>query len=94
MLIAFQAQQKLRWEAFLYGLIAFPIISCQQNYYTSIVSRKTGVRRGIQLVDKLWNIIYQLWIHRNNCLHVTEAINQNGGIDQLRLTIVHEYALG
>ena len=94
LLIAFQTQLKLGWEAFLYGLIASPIISCQQEYYKSIASWKTGMRWGIQLVDKLWNIIYQLWTHRNNCLHETEALNQNSGIDQLKLAIVHEHALG
>ena len=93
-LIAFQTQRTLGWEAFLFGLITSPIISFQQNYYTSVASRKTGVRWGIQLVDKLWNIIFQLWTHRNNCLHETETINQNSGKDQLRLAIVHEYALG
>ena len=75
-------------------MIASPLITSQQRYYSSASSRKTGVRWGIQLVNKLWNIIHQLWIHRNKSMYETEAINQNSGKDQLTQAIVHEYALG
>ena len=90
----FKTQLLLGWEALLFGCIASPLIISQQCHYTSLKSRKTGVRWGIQLVDKLWNIIYQLWTHRNKCLHDTEIINQNSGRDQLKTAIIHEHALG
>ena len=55
---------------------------------------KSGTRWGVQLVAKLWNIIYQLWMHRNNCLRVTEMINTLSSKDILKTAIIHEYALG
>ena len=91
---AFLTQQSLGWEAFLHGMIAAPIITLQQKHYSTSSSRKTGTRWGINLVSKTWNIIHQLWIHRNSNMHETEAINQMSGKDNLIQAIVHECTLG
>ena len=93
-LMAFKTQQLLGWRALLFGTIADSLIQCQQGHYKTTNSRKSGTRWGIQLVAKLWNIIYQLWIHRNNCLHDTEMINSLSGKNMLETAIIHEHALG
>ena len=74
-LVAFQTQLLIGWDTFLFGIVADQLIHCQQLHYKSSNSRKLGTRWGVQLVSKLWNIIYQLWMHRNNCLHETDIIN-------------------
>ena len=94
MYLAFKSQQLLGWEYLLFGLLASPLIKCQQQHYSSTNTRKLGTRWGIQLVEKMWNIIYQLWTHRNNCLHKTQALTQNSGKDQLKLAIIHEHDIG
>ena len=57
-------------------------------------SRKTGTRWGIQLISKLWNVIHQHWMHRNEVLHETEAIDQLSGIEILKEDITYEYNTG
>ena len=94
MYLAFKTQVLLGWDSLLFGLVTSPIIICQQQYFSSIRSRRLGTRWGIQLVGKMWNIIYQIWTHRNNCLHETQALTQNCGKDQLKLAIIHEHVLG
>ena len=43
---------------------------------------------------KLWNIVYQIWIHRNSILHGTEAIHQVSGLAKLQQAITTKHARG
>ena len=49
---------------------------------------------GKRLILKCWNIIYQLWMHRNAALHDTEAIDQLSGADKLQVAIMTEHTIG
>ena len=64
LLCAFKTQLTLGWEALLFGLLVSPIISYQHSYYKALGSRKSGVRWGVNLIDKLCNFIFQLWNDR------------------------------
>ena len=94
MLIAFNNQIRLGWEALLYGFISSSLLHNQHEYYKSQGSRKSGTRWGIRLTSKLWNIIFQIWMNRNNSLHETEFIEQVSGTDQLNTAIILEHAIG
>ena len=94
LLHAIKSQLLLGWEVFLHGFIAKGLIECQQDYYSDMDSRKTGTRWGIQLISKLWNVIHQPWMHRNEVLHETEAIDQLSGIEILKEAITYEYNTG
>ena len=56
--------------------------------------RKTGNRWGAQLVNRMWTIIQSHWIHRNQCLHETEALARLSGVEDLKAAIANEYELG
>lgn len=43
---------------------------------------------------KCWNIIHQLWTHRNIALHEIEAANNNNGASLLTMTMPVEHTLG
>lgn len=45
-------------------------------------------------MKKLWNITQQLWLHRNDVLHNTEALNMLSGLTTLKLIIATEYNAG
>ena len=94
MLLSFRSQLRLRWEYILLRLITKKMIHQQQLHYSSIQSRKLGTRWGIRLTGKLWLIIQQLWIYRNNVLHNTSSIDILSGKEQLSTAISSEYKQG
>ena len=94
MFSVFRSQLSLGFESLLHGLIVNKLIHHQQIYYSSMESRKLSTRWGIRLTGKLWIIIQQLWIHRNNVLYNTPSIDILSGKENLSTTISSEYALG
>jgi len=62
--------------------------------YKSENSRKTGISWARKVTLKLWNIMYQIWIHCNYILHETEAIYQVSGLAKLQQAITTEYTRG
>ena len=92
--IAFKYQNLLGWESLLHGFIAPKIIQLQQKHYTEHKSRKLGTKWGELLIIKLWQIIQQIWTHRNNMLHETEAINYVSGMEHLQEAIFLEHLQG
>ena len=91
---AFRSQLNLGWVPLLHGLISRDLIHLQQQYYTSIHSRKLGTRWGIRLIGKLWSFIHQLWIHRNSVLHNTPSIDVISGKEHLIASITSEHEMG
>jgi len=91
---AFRHQNKLGIYSLLLGFISKHIIAIQQDYYTSLSSKKNGIRWGANLTPRLWNMIYQLWCHRNDILHETEAFDNLSGLDMLKLSIEREHQEG
>jgi len=91
---AFLCQNKLGIYALLLGFISKHIIMVQQAYYSSLSSKKSGIRWGSNLIPRMWNIIYQHWCHRNDILHETEATNNLSGLDMLKLSIEREHREG
>ena len=94
LLTAFRSQLLIGWEATLHGFLSHKLVSCQKSYYTQIGSRKLGTRWGIQLITKLWNIIYHHWIHRNNLLHKSNAYDILSGREHLEEAVFVEYSAG
>ena len=92
--IEFRRQTLIGWEALLNGFIVKGLIEYQQQYYKTLGMRKTGNRWGAQLVNRMWTIIQSHWIHRNQCLHETEALARLSGVDDLKTAIAREYELG
>ena len=91
---AFKIQLKIGWEGLLFGLLAAPITSCQHVYYKSLGYRKSGMRWSVNIINKLWNFVFQLWHNRNTLLHQSSAITSLSGGEHLRAAIVLEHTLG
>ena len=91
---AILAQQQLGWYAFLMGCIAKPIVSLQNSYYITTHSKKKGTTWATKLIIKCWNVVFQLWTHRNSVLHETQALASLSGLSYLRLAIAAEFTLG
>ena len=81
--MVYRTQVLLGWESLLHGFLSTKLIQCQLQYYTALESRKLGTRWGINLTIKLWQMLQKLWIHRNNALHETEAIDILSGKEHL-----------
>jgi hypothetical protein len=76
-------QEKVGWEALLEGAPAIGWREVQQAYLEWLGSRKTGERWLSALIQKLWDVAWDLWSHRNRILHdkdnnarITDQIQQ------------------
>ena len=94
LLLAFKIQLLLGWESLLYGFLVSPLVNCRQDHYTTKKSRRRGTRGGIQLTTELLNFIFQVWMNMNNTLRESDKHDKLCGKEQLRASIILEYALG
>jgi hypothetical protein len=66
------AQSGVGWRRFFEGWWVTHWASLQQRYYTIIKSTRTGNRWVSAIIQKLWNIAWDLWEHQNGILHENE----------------------
>jgi hypothetical protein len=64
-------QELIGWQGFFEGWLIQAWARVQQSYYDLIHSRKTGRCWVIALIQKLWDIAWDLWEHCNGILHRT-----------------------
>ena len=62
-------QKEIGWQAFLEGTPATGWSDVQQRYFEWIGSRKTGKRWLTSVIQKMWDIAWDLWDHRCKILH-------------------------
>ena len=65
---AFDNQDGIGWQALLEGAPAKGWSDAQQRYYDALGRRNTG-ERWLMVIQKLWDVAWDLWDHRNNVLH-------------------------
>ena len=65
----FISQMQLGSFPLLCGYVSIHLIEAQQAYYTELDSKRTSHRLGVNLMNHLWNIVYQIWWDRNKILH-------------------------
>jgi hypothetical protein len=66
------AQSGVGWRQFFKGWWVMHWASLQYRYYTIIKSTRTGNRWVSAIIQKLWNIAWDLWEHWNGILHKNE----------------------
>ena len=66
---AFDNQDGIGWQALLEGAPAKGWSDAQQRYYDALGRRNTGERWLTAIIQKLWDVAWDLWDHRNNVLH-------------------------
>ena len=89
-----QSQLNIGWYHLLCGMLSDDLVQLQASYYLSIHSPKSATRWGSSLIKKLWNIIHQLWLQRNECLHTSESLHHMTRLTLLKASVTAEYNLG
>mgnify|MGYP003519673277 CR=1 FL=1 len=69
---ALHAQDAIGWDNFFEGCIAKEWEQVQDAHYKWCRSRKSGRRWTIALIQKLWDVAWDLWEHRNGIVHAKE----------------------
>ena len=82
--IVLRIQLLIGWEALINGFVVTGLIEYRQRYYTTMGMKKRSNRWRDQLVNFMWAIIKSHWIHRNQCLHETEALARLSGVKDLK----------
>jgi hypothetical protein len=88
---AIKDQEKLGWRNFLEGLPTRYWQEAQKIYFLRIGSRRSPKRWVILLIQKLWDVAWDMWEHRNGILHDKE---QSIILQNLQNDIREEFARG
>ena len=76
------------------GCISYMWVRVQDQYLKWIDSKKSGKRWAIALIQKLWDVAWDMWDDRNHTLHDTPmAMELSGGLS-LNQAIRQELHIG
>jgi hypothetical protein len=87
-------QDYMGWFNFLTGFISNKVVSYQQQYYQTLGIKKRGSSWAGKVIIQGWNLIYAMWVGRNDILHQKEIINSIAGETLLDIEIEREYDAG
>ena len=87
------AQNAIRWENFLQRRVSLEWADHHQQYYKHLDMRRTGRRWTIALIQKLWDVSWTMWDHRNHFLHEGDS-NKVLGNSDLNESVMDEFRLG
>jgi hypothetical protein len=87
-------QQQIGWMNFLSGFISNAMVEMQHQFYRTNGSHKSGHCWAGKIILQCWNVVYNMWLGRNEVLHRKKAINDISGEALLDLEIEKEYDLG
>ena len=62
-------QETIGWDRFMFGFISKRWATAQQETYDRQGSRRDGRRWAASIIQKIWDISRDQWIHRNSVLH-------------------------
>jgi hypothetical protein len=69
---AFSDQSTLGWRNFLEGFLHTSWQATQKIYFARIGSARSPKRWTTALIQKLWDVAWDMWEHRNDILHNQE----------------------
>ena len=87
---AIREQNAIGWSKFLEGCISKEWRIVMENYYDGIKSRKSGKRWTIMLIQKLWDVAWDQWEHRNGILHDQEHLLLTQSTDRQIAELYHQ----
>ena len=90
-------RHKKRWEGkrnFLKGFITTELISRQHKYFLDWHSGKSDSQWGVQLISRLWHLIFIHCTHINEALYDMEAIDKIVVVDRLDIDMRKEHLTG
>jgi Endonuclease/Exonuclease/phosphatase family./Reverse transcriptase (RNA-dependent DNA polymerase). len=82
------------WLNVLAGFIPQSMVQQQQQYYTSIGSRRGSLKWAGNLIHHVWLLMHQMWLGRNEVLHQKSIINQISGSTLLDVEVEREFDKG
>ena len=91
---AIKSQSMIGWRGFLEGLIVKDILEYQKEFLARHFPERNSSSWNNKLYKLGWNIIMDLWTHRNENLHKSENIDILNGKEILEETIKKELAIG
>ena len=74
--LAVQQQNNIGWQSFIEGFWSSQWRAHQQQYLSSIKSKRSSLLWISKLQRRIWLIPWKMWEHRNNVLHANGAIHQ------------------
>ena len=86
-----QAQQLVGWRRFFEGWLVQAWSRHQQQYYDTNKSLRTGRGWTTAIIQKLWNIAWDMWEHRNGILHDKENLITRSMVAQLNARVSQVY---
>ena len=86
-----QAQSAVGWGRFFERWLVLQWKEQQHRYYMAIKSHRTGWPWTIAILQKLWNIAWDMWEHRNGILHEQENLVTRSMIIQLNARVSRVY---
>jgi len=86
-----QAQSDVGWDKFCEGWVVPQWTELQHRFYTILRSQRTGRRWTIAILQKLWNIAWDMWEHRNGILHENENLVTRSMTIQLNARVSRVY---
>ena len=89
-----QEQNDIGLDNFIFGFLSKRWIIAQQTEYEKRLSRRTGRRWAIALIQKLWDVARDQWQHRNAELHKNDKIHEYHDPNGLANDIRQEILLG
>jgi hypothetical protein len=68
------AQDDIGWDRFMFGNISVLWQEIQAQYFQEIGKQKSGLRWTSALIQKIWQVAWDQWEHRNAILHNPENL--------------------
>jgi hypothetical protein len=84
-------QERVGWQAMLAGIPVIGWAEVQQRYLVWRKKRKTGKRWLSAIIQKLWNVAWDMWDHQNSILHDSDI---NEAEQQLNREVEEEFTRG
>jgi hypothetical protein len=91
---AIQHQDAIGWNNFFEGCITKDWEQAQDDYYKWCRSRKSARRWTTTLIQKLWNVPWDLWEHRNGIVHAAENAEILNGMAEIDNEIRSKFQQG
>ena len=86
-----ECQDRIGWQAMLEGTPVIGWAEVQQRYLEWRKKRRTGKRWLLAVIQKMWDVAWDLWDHRNGILHNKEV---NIAEQQQDREVEAEFSLG
>ena len=87
-------QRNIGWKFFLEGLISNKMTKYQQDYYEYNEDKRKGSKWTRSIIKEGWNILHDVWLHRNKKLHEKDIIQEMEGLPVLEKAISKECNIG